>query len=134
MGFFKDVHKLSQQAKEIDKTWVPGQQARDATERMKQMNQQMAAANAAATAPATDAVEATASVVSVGQTAGMMNMDPIMPVELLIEQEGLPPRPASVSIIVPMAQLHRVVPGASLPVKVGRSDPNSIAVEWSAPA
>lgn len=134
MGFFKDVHKLSQQAKEIDKTWDPGQQARDATERMKQMNQQMAAANAAATAPPTDAVEATASVVSVGTTAGMMNMDPIMPVELLVEQEGMPPRPVAVSIVVPMAQLARLVPGVSLPVKVSRSEPNSIAVDWSAPA
>jgi hypothetical protein len=134
MGFFKDVHKLTQQAKEIDKTWDPGQQARDATERMRQMNQQMAAANAAATAPPADAIEATASVVSVGTAAGMINMEPIMPVELLIEQDGMPPRPVSVSIVVPMAQLARLVPGASLPVKVDRTDPNSLAVDWSAQA
>ncbi len=134
MGIFKDVRKLTQQAKEIDKTFDPGQQARDATERMKQMNQQMAAANAAIATPPEDAVEATASVVSVGTTAGMMNMDPILPVELLLQQPGLPPRPVSVSVIVPMAQLHRVVAGATLPVKVSRSNPDSLAINWSAPS
>jgi len=133
MGIFKDIHKITQQAKEIDKTFDPGQQARDATERMKAMNQQMASAAAAMSAPPTDAVDAKAQVVSVGATAGMMNMDPILPVELLVQQEGLPPRPASVSVIVPMAQMHRLVPGAMLPVRVSKSDASSIAIDWAAP-
>ena len=133
MGFFKDINKLQQQSKEIKKDWDPGQQARDATEKMKQMNQQMAAANAAAAGPAADSVDASAQVVSVGMTSGMMNMDPILPVELLVNMPGQPPRPASVTLIVPMAQLHRVVAGATLPVKVSQSNPESIAVNWAAP-
>ena len=134
MGFFKDVHKLKQQAKEIDKTWDPGAQAQQGIERMKEMNAQMAAANAALAAPPEDAIEATAQVVSVGGTTGMMNMDPIMPVELLVMEDGQPPRPASVSIVVPMAQLARLQPGAMIAVKMSKSNPNAMAVDWSAPA
>ncbi len=134
MGFFKDVHKITKQAKEIDKGWDPGAQARAATEQMKALNQQMASNAAAMTAVGTDGVEATAQVVSVGATAGMMNMDPILPIELLVVQEGMPPRPASVSVVVPMAHLHRVQPGATLPVRISRSNLSAIAVDWSAPA
>lgn len=134
MGFFKDLNKLNKQAKEMDKTFDPGAQAREATERMKALNAQMAGATAALAAPPTDAVEATAQVVSVGPTTGMMNMDPILPVQLLVQQPGLPPRPASVTIVVPMAQLQRVQPGAMLPVRISRSDPSAFAVDWSAPA
>ena len=134
MGFFKDVHKLKQQAKEIDKTWDPGAQARAGVERMKEMNAQMASANAALTAPAYDAIEANATVVSVGAAIGMIAPNPILPVQLLVMQDGLPPRPASVSLIVPIAQLARLQPGATLPVRVSKSDPSAIAVEWSAPA
>jgi hypothetical protein len=134
VGFFKDLNKLNKQAKEMDKTFDPGAQAREATERMKALNAQMAGATAALAAPPTDAVEATAQVVSVGPTTGMMNMDPILPVQLLVQQPGLPPRPASVTIVVPMAQLQRVQPGAMLPVRISRSDPSAFAVDWSAPA
>ena len=132
MGFFKDVHKLKQQAKEIDKNWDPGAQAQQGIERMKAMNAQMASMNAAMAAPPEDAIEANAQVVSVGGTTGMMNMDPIMPVELLIMEDGQPPRPASVSLIVPMAQLARVQPGATLAVRISRSNPSAVAVDWAA--
>ncbi|HCP62711.1 MAG TPA: hypothetical protein DIU14_09630 [Actinobacteria bacterium] len=100
---------------------------------MKEMNAQMASANAALTAPAFDAIEANATVVSVGTAVGAMNTDPILPVELLVMQDGMPPRPASISIIVPISQLPRVQAGATLPVRISKSDPSAIAVEWAAP-
>jgi hypothetical protein len=131
MGFFKDVHTLKKQAKEIDKTFDPGQQARDATARMAALNQQFAQANAALAGPPEDSVDATAQIVAVGPTSGMINMDPIVPLELLIQTPGLPPRPASLSTVVPMTQLGRVQPGTTVNVKVSRSDPNAIAVVWS---
>jgi hypothetical protein len=134
MGFFKDIHKLEKQAKEIDKTWDPGAQAREGVERMKAMNAQMASANAALAAPPQDAIEASATVTAVGNPTGMMNMDPILPVEFLVLQPGLPPRPASVSVIVPLQQMSRVVVGATLPVRISRTDPNAMAVEWALPA
>ncbi|MCU1454982.1 MAG: hypothetical protein JWN46_3128 [Acidimicrobiales bacterium] len=132
MGFFKDVHALSKQAKEIDKTWDPGAQARQANARMAEMNQVFASANAAMSAPPGDAVAATAEVVSVGMAAGMLNTDPIIPVELLVLQPGLPPRPASVSVVVPISQMHRLQAGSSLAVKISASDPSAIAVDWAA--
>ena len=131
MGFFKDIHTITKQAKEIDKTFDPGAQARDATARMAAMNQQFAQANAALGAPPEDAIDATAQLVSVGTTSGMVNMDPIVPVELLVLAPGLPPRPASVSIVVPMARLAQLQPGTSLNVRVSRSDPSAVAVVWS---
>jgi hypothetical protein len=39
----------------------------------------------------------------------------------------------SVTLTVPMAQLYRVQPGASLPVRISTSDPGSVAVDWAAP-
>jgi len=133
MGFFKDVNKLKKQAKEIDKTWDPGAQARAGIERMKAANEQMASMTAALTAPPGDAIEATAQVVSVGPTVGQMNLDPMLPVEFLVLEDGKPPRPASATLVVPMAQLYRVQPGAVLPVRISRSDPSAVAVEWAAP-
>jgi hypothetical protein len=130
VGFFKDIHTLTKQAKEIDKTFDPGAQARDATARMAAMNQQFAQANAAMAAPPEDAVEASAQIVSVGTTSGMLNMDPIVPVELFILADGQPPRPVSTSLVVPMAQLARLQPGASLNVRVSKSDPSAVAVVW----
>lgn len=134
MGFFKDINKLQQQAKEIKKDWDPGQQSRDAVARMKAMNEQFAAANAAAAAPPEDAVEANAQVVSVGMTSGMMNMDPILPVELLVSLPGRPPMPVSATLVVPMAHLAKVSAGATLPVKVSASNPSAVSVNWAAVA
>jgi hypothetical protein len=129
MGVFGDVSKLMKQAKEIDKTWDPGAQARDSVDRMKAMNASMAASTQALT----EGVPATASVVSVGVTTGSMNVDPIMPVQLLVQQEGMPPRPVTLSLVVPFSQLYRLVPGATLPVRVSTTDPNSVAIDWAAP-
>ena len=132
MGFFKDINKLQKQGKEMSKNFDPGQQARDATERMKAMNEQFAAANAAAAAPPEDAVDASAQVVSVGMTSGMMNMDAILPVELLVTQPGMPPIPVSATLVVPMANLARVQAGATLPVKMSKSNPSAVSVNWAA--
>src|SRR5207248_2575165 len=108
MGFFKDIRTVTKQAEEIDKTFDPGQHS-----------------------PPEDAVTATAQIVSIGASSGMVNMDPIVPLELLVRASGLPPRPASISAVVPMTQLGRLQPGAQLNVRVSRSDPTAIAVIWS---
>ena len=131
MGFFKDIHTITKQAKEIDKTFDPGAQARDATSRMAAINQQFAQANAALAAPPEDAVEVPASIVTVGMTSGMINMDPIVPLDLLILEPGLPPRPVKASVVVPMARLAQLQPGGQLNVRVSRSDPSAVAVVWA---
>lgn len=134
MGFFKDVHTITKQAKEIDKTWDPAAQARAGTERMAEATAMMAATTAALAAPPEDAVDASASVVSAGMANGMINGNPVVPVELLIQQDGMPPRPLSTSVMVPVTELARVHAGATLPVKLSRSNPAALAVDWSAPA
>jgi hypothetical protein len=129
MGFFGDLNKLTKQAKEIDKNWDAGAQARGALDQMRAMNAQMEQTTQAMA----EGIAASAQVVSVGATTGMMNMDPVLPIELLVQQDGAPPRPASVTIVVPMAHLYRVQPGATLPVRIGPGDPPSVAVDWMAP-
>ena len=131
MGFFKDIHTLQKQAKEIDKTWDPGAQAQAANQRMAEMNQMMSQATAALASPPEDGIEASAQVVTAGNPTGMLNTDPIVPVELLVIQDGLPPRPVSLSVIVPTLQLHRLQNGAVLPVRISRSDPSALAVDWA---
>jgi hypothetical protein len=134
MGFFKDINQINRQSKEISKDWDPGQQTRDATARMAAVTQQMAQANAALAAPPADAIDATAQVVSVGNATGMLNSNPIVPVELMILQTGGPPRPVSTSVVVPMTQLVRLQAGATVPVKLSASDPSALAIDWSAPS
>jgi hypothetical protein len=129
MGLFKDMAKLTEQAKEIDKTFDPGAQSRDAVEKMKAMNASMAAATAALTT----GVPAKAQIISVGMSAGMMNADPIVPLELLVMQEGRPPRPVSLSTVVPMTQMSRMIPGTTLAVRIAETDPNAVAIDWAAP-
>src|SRR5262245_823112 len=123
MGVFKDIAKLNKQAKEIQKNTDVGAQARSAVDQMKQMNQQMAAQVAAATAPMDDAVRAQAQVVSIGAATGMMNMNPIIPVELLIVQDGAPPRPVSTTLTIPVGMIPQVQPGKTLTVQMSASNP-----------
>ena len=129
MGFFGDIAKLNKQAKEIDKTFDPGAQMRAGTEKLKAMNESMAAATTALTT----GIPAKAQIVSMGMTAGSMNADPIMPIELLVMQDGLPPRPVSLSVVVPMSQMYRVIPGTMLAVRISETDPNNVAIDWAAP-
>ncbi len=130
MGFFKDVHSLSKSSKEMGKTSDPGARMSEMTAKMGDMNQMLAQSNAALSALPLDGVDASAQVVSVGLATGSMNGDPIVPVELLVLQPGLPPRPVSTSVIVPVVQLARLQAGVTLPVKISRADPSALAVDW----
>ena len=129
MGLFKDVHKLNQQAKEINKTWDPGAQARDSLAQMKAMNESMQQATQAMT----DGVPGTAQVVMVSPSTGMVNFNPTMRVEMLVSQGGGPPRPVTKDLVVPVIYVSRVFPGATLAVMVSASDPNAVAIVWDAP-
>jgi hypothetical protein len=129
MGFFKDIHKLNQQAKELDKTWDPGAQAHDMLAQMKAMNESMAQATQAMT----DGVPGTAQVVTVSPATGMVNFNPTMRVELLVSQQGGPPRPVAKDLVVPVVYTSRVYPGANLAVMVSASDPEAVAIMWDAP-
>jgi hypothetical protein len=73
-------------------------------------------------------------VLSAGASTSRFNNDPIVPIELMIFQPGGPPRPVSTSVVVPLTQLHRLATGATVPVKLSASNPDALAIDWSAPA
>jgi hypothetical protein len=132
VGFLKDISSLNKQAKQIQKDWDPAQQMTNGQARLAAITHQMAQANAALTAPPADAVIASAQVVSVGTTSGMVNSEPIVPVEFMIFPPSGPPRPVSTSIVVPVTQLSRLTPGMTVPVKMSASNPHALAVDWTA--
>lgn len=129
MGFIGDIHKLNQQSKEISKNFDVKSTMADAMGRMQALNESMAAS----TKTMTDGVPGTAQVVAVGPSMGMMNMNPMMQVDLLVTAQGGMPRPVSLQMVVPMQHLVRLQAGATLPVLVSPSDPNGVVVMWDQP-
>lgn len=134
MGFFKDLGRLQAQSKEMDRTFDPAAQARAGTAKMAAMTEMLNQQTAALTAPPADSVDCRATVVTVGLANGMLNGNPLVPVDLLVEEPGLPPRPLSTTLVVPTTQLQRITAGTSLPLKVSASDPSAVVVDWSVPA
>ena len=128
MGFFKDVHTLNKQAKEIRKTWDPGAQMAQGMERMKQAQEMMAQQTAAASV-ATTGLDASASVVSVRQSGGMVNFQPIMAVEMTVFPPSGAPYPATVSAPMPPHLAAKLAPGASLQVKIDPQNQQSIWID-----
>jgi hypothetical protein len=134
MGMFKDMRTLQKQAKEISKDWDPGAQARDANTRMAALTQSMAAANAAAAtsgqvAAAGQAAQAT--ITAVRETGMMVNMQPVLHLDVLVMADGRPPFPASSEGPVSMALLGRLVPGAELNVRYDPANTSAIAIDWA---
>jgi hypothetical protein len=134
VGFLKHITTLNKQSKDVSKTADPAAAVPDGVARMQALNDQLAQANAALSAPPGDALEASAQVLSMGASTGQLNNDPIVPIELMIFQPGGPPRPVSTSVVVPLTQLHRLATGATVPVKLSASNPDALAIDWSAPA
>jgi hypothetical protein len=134
VGFLKDIKSVSTQSKESAKDSDPAPAMQSGMARMQAPNEQLAQMNAALSAPPGDAVAASAQVLSIGATTGMLNNDPIVPVDLMIFHPGGPPRPISTSVVVPLTQLHRLATGATVPVKLSASNPEALAIDWSTPA
>lgn len=126
MGLLGDLNKLNQQGKEMRKNWDPGAQMNDALAQMRAVNESMAESSQALT----DGVPGTAQVVAVGPSTGMVNMNPMMQVDLLVTGPGGLPRPVSKKMVVPMQYLAKLQVGATLPVLVSQSDPDGVAVMW----
>ncbi len=130
MGIFKQMKDM----KDISEGSDPAQATRNGVASVQALKVQLAQMHAALSAPPGDAVQASAQVLSMGATSGMFNNDPIVPVELMIFKPGGPPRPVSTSVVVPLTQLHRLATGATVPVKLSASNPDALAIDWSAPA
>ena len=130
MGFFKSMRDLHKEAVDIEKSMPPVKdRMADATNRMADATNSMAAQTMAineSMTAASSGVDATATI-NAARTAGMVNFDPLMELDLTVMREGLPPYPATVRQVVPQVQLARLQSGTSVGVKV---DPNDQAAIW----
>ncbi len=131
MGFLKDLKKLSDQSKEMSKGFDPAAQMREATAAMEAAGQMMAQQTEAAQLAASGE-PASAQVNTTRDTGQMVNMQPVLELNLLVFLEGKPPYPVTVRQIVPMAQLGRLTPGSRLTVKVDPGKPELVWIDWMA--
>ena len=127
MGFFKDTKRLTEQAKEIQKTHDVGAQLADAQASMKGAQEMMAAQTAAANA-SVDGIDGTATVTAIDNGGGMVNLQPLVVLELTVMVPGRPPYPATVKQAIAAPLLAQVQPGQTVAVKVDREDPAIVHV------
>ena len=130
MGFFKSMNELNKQAKEINKTWDPGQQMKDGMAQMQQANEFMAQQTQAANLAAAGK-DGTASITAVAQTGAMVNFQPTMQIEMTVFPEGGTPYPVSVTQVVEQPFLAKAAPGQQVKVKVDQTDPNVVWIDWA---
>lgn len=133
MGMFKSLRDLQKQSEEINKNWDVGAQLEDAQARMQDAQEMMAQQTAAANA-AVSGADATATIVAVRQGNGMVNLQPIIEVDLTVLPDGLPPYPVTVKQVIPQIHLAQAQPGASVHVKVDPNNPASVWIDWTRPA
>ena len=127
MGFFKDLNKLNKQSQEINKNWDVGAQLADAQASMAQANQFMAQQTAAANAAVTGK-QGTATVTAIRGGTAMVNMQPVVELDLTVFPPDVPPYPASVSQPIAAPLLPQVQPGATVPVAIDAADPHVVHV------
>jgi hypothetical protein len=133
VGLFKSVRELQKQSNEISKNHDMGAQLEDAQTRMAEAQELMAQQTAAANA-ATTGVDATATIVAIRQSGGMVNFQPMIEVDLTVLPDGLPPYPVTVKQVIPQVQLAQAQPGAGVHVKVDPNNPASVWIDWNRPA
>jgi hypothetical protein len=133
VGLFKSVRELQKQSNEISKNHDMGAQLEDAQTRMAEAQELMAQQTAAANA-ATTGVDATATIVAIRQSGGMVNFQPMIEVDLTVLPDGLPPYPVTVKQVIPQVQLAQAQPGSGVHVKVDPNNPASVWIDWNRPA
>lgn len=129
MGFFKSSSRLMQQANEIGKDWNPAQQVTDATAQMRAANESLAQQTAAIQV-ATTGVDATAMIVAVRQARQMINYQPTVELDLLVQREGQLPYPVTVMQVLPQIHLAKAQPRNRVSVKVDPDNPATLWVDW----
>jgi hypothetical protein len=134
VGFLKDVRKLSKVGNEmLDSMPSPAVQMAAAQEQMAAITAQMDQQAQAGQAVAADGVAATATVLAAVQTGALVNFDPGVRLDLLVTVPGQPPYPVSLDTVVPQIHLARVQPGASVPVRVARTERDQVILDWNRP-
>jgi hypothetical protein len=130
MGFLKSARQLQRQGNEIAKQWDPAAQLGNAQARMAETNDMLARLAGAAGLAATG-TDAMAAVAAARETGTVLNMQPVLEIDLTVMPAGQPPFPASVRQPVAVTQLAALRPGAQLRVKFDPADRSTV---WIDPA
>ena len=134
MGFFKSLHDLTKEAKELEKTMPPpGERARAATSQMAALTQSMAAQTQALNTTlggGAPGIDATASIVA-ARTVGMVNFDPLMEIDLTVMRDGMPPYPATVRQAINQVQVGQLQAGGSVAVRVDPENPSAVWIDMA---
>ena len=138
MGFFKSMHDLSKQTKQMQRNQPPaGARMAAMQERMADLNQMMAnttqAANNAAAAAAAGAsgFAERCPVMIVGmRQVGMVNFDLLVEFDLTVTREARPPYPATVQQLVSQFQVGQLSSGRTLEATVDPSNPMAIFLDF----
>jgi hypothetical protein len=134
VGFFKDLNKLGKAGREArDSMPPPGAMMAAAQSQMAALTTQMDQQATASTAVAADGVDGTATVLAATQTGALVNFNPAVQVELLVTVPESPPYPVTLQTVVQQIHLARVQPGATLPVRVARTDRALVEIDWARP-
>jgi hypothetical protein len=130
MGFPKDIRKVTKQAKRMQEAYPMNQLRKDSMARMEASNKSLEV-QVAAIGPITDGIDGTAQVLAVGASAGLINTNPMLPLSLLVNLPGQPPRPMSPTLVIPTGQLARLAGGAAVPVTVSSANSEAVTINWS---
>lgn len=155
MGFIKSLAQLTKQGYEMQNNRDVDAEFADAQSSMAGMQallaQQTQAANLAQTG-----VDAVATITGVRQGPGMVNYQPTLDIDLLIDLNRHPtpppvpaaaadplvktppapagvPIPVTVSLVVPQLYLPKAQPGNQVAVKVDPANPQTAFINWGAP-
>jgi hypothetical protein len=139
MGFFKAVHDLNKQAKEMQRNQPPaGARMAAMQERLADLNQMMAnqtqaATNAAAAAAAgASGFAERCPVMIVGmRQVGTINFDLLVEFDLTVTREGRPPYPATIQQLVSQFQVGQLSAGRTLQATVDPSNPMAIWLDFA---
>jgi hypothetical protein len=129
MGFFKDINKLQKQAKEIDKNYDSKAQLDDSLNRMKQANAMIQQQTQAAQL-SMNGSPAQLQVTAARDTGTVMNMQPVLSIDLLVMPDAGAPYPVTIEQVVPVASVGRVTPGSMLRGRVDAANPSAVWVDW----
>ena len=132
MGFFKAEREAYKAAKGLREEMGPAKdRMADASSRMNQAMQAMAAQTEAANMAVTlgqNGNPVSVSVVSAAMT-GTINFDVMLQVEAMVYPDGQPPYPAQIPLTVSQMQAPFVQPGKTLQGKVDPSDRQKIWID-----
>jgi hypothetical protein len=80
----------------------------------------------------TEGIAGTATIVDIGETNMTINDRPVLNLSLHVAVPGRPPYAVEKRITMPWNALGRLAVGATVPVKVDRTDPEDVVIEWTA--